>query len=63
LVERNAGPVRGFELDLVADGGEGCARSETEEKGEEEGNTERDAAGCMMYGGVHHRVTSHWRTL
>jgi hypothetical protein len=33
LVERNAGLVRGFEFDVVADRGEGCARGETQEKG------------------------------
>jgi hypothetical protein len=64
LVEGDAGLMRGLEFDLLANrGGEGCARSETQDYSKEEGNTKRDATGYMMFGGIHHRVTFHWKTV
>ncbi len=56
LMKGDTGLVRGLELYLVTDcGGEDCARSETQDKGKAEGNTERDATGGMMYGEMHQR--------
>jgi hypothetical protein len=67
----DAGLVRGFELDLVADdcGGESCTRHERYHNGNEEGCMTRDAEGCMTRDAegdatdreVHHVMTFLWR--
>jgi hypothetical protein len=59
----NAGLVRGFELDLVADdcGGESRTRHERHNNGNEEGCMTRDAEGNAMDREVHHVMIFLWR--
>jgi hypothetical protein len=59
----DAGLVRGFELDLVADdcGGESRTRYERYHNGNEEGCMTRDAEGDATDREVHHVMTFLWR--
>jgi hypothetical protein len=62
LVEGDAGLMRGFELDLVADGGsEGIVGSESQTEGQEEGGEERCAADGPTDRALPHVMASFWR--
>jgi hypothetical protein len=59
----DAGLVRGFELDLVANdcGGESRTRHERYNNGNEEGCMTRDAEGDVTDREVHHVMTFLWK--
>jgi hypothetical protein len=62
IVEGDTGLMRGFEFDLVADGGsEGIVGSESQTEGQEEGGEERCAADGPTDRALPHVMASFWR--
>jgi hypothetical protein len=62
IVEGDTGLMRGFEFDLVADGGsEGIIGSESQTEGQKEGGEERCAADGPTDRALPHVMASFWR--